>query len=214
MNKVLMIGIAGGSGSGKSTVAIRLCKKYPEKVAVVHVDDYFKRKQEVPLLEGFTNWDHPDAVNFERIFKDLILLKNGQSVTILTKSELYNPDYRQSLNNKIEYCIEPKPIIILEGYLALWDKEVRDLLDHKVYLDIPIEESVMRRSANKFLLDQEYFLKVLLPMHRAYVEQTKKYADMVIDVTHKDADEVFRILDETMLRWWGSEVCKNDEEVF
>ena len=51
-------------------------------------------------------------------------------------------------------------------------------------------------------------------MHRAYVEQTKKYADVVIDVTHKDADEVFRILDETMLRWWGSEVCKNDEEVF
>jgi uridine kinase len=72
----------------------------------------------------------------------------------------------------------------------------------------------MRRSANKFLLDQKYFSKVLLPMHRAYVEQTKKYADVVIDVAHKDADEVFRILDETMLHWWGSEVCKNDEEVF
>lgn len=191
MHKVFIVGIAGGSGSGKSTVAVALCKKYLEKIALLHIDDYFKKKEQVSTLGGFTNWDHPDSIDFERIHDDLASLKSGKSVKMVTKSELYNPNYDHSLKNKIEYTIEPKPIVILEGYLALWDQAIRDMFDYKVYLDIPIEESTKRRSANKFALDQEYFLKVLAPMHQKHVEPTKKYADLIIDVSNINSDEVF-----------------------
>lgn len=200
MNKVLIIGIAGGSGSGKSTVAVALCKKYPEKIALLHIDDYFKTKEQVPMLEGFTNWDHPESIDFEHISNDLASLKTGKSVKIVTKSELYNPSYNHLLKNKIEHTVESKPIVILEGYLALCDQTIRDLLDYKVYLDIPIEESTKRRSANKFALDQEYFSKVLVPMHQKYVEPTKTYADLVIDVSNIDPDEVFREVEARIIK--------------
>jgi uridine kinase len=85
--------------------------------------------------------------------------------------------------------VELKPIIILEGYLALYDINIRDLLDVKIYLDIPIEESVKRRSSNKFTLDQKYFENVLLPMHKQFVEPTKNYVD-IIDVSNLKKEEI------------------------
>lgn len=200
MNQVMLVAIAGGSGSGKSTVAVALCKKYPDKIAVLHIDDYFKGKEHVPMFENFTNWDHPDAVDFERIRTDLASLKSGEPVTILTKSELYNPGYSHALKNKIEHTVEPRPIVILEGYLALADQGVRNLLDHKVYLDIPIEESAKRRSSNKFALDQEYFSKVLVPMHRKHVEPTKSHADQILDVSKMDADEVLSAVEAGIMQ--------------
>ncbi len=200
MNKVFIIGIAGGSGSGKSTVAVSLSKKYPDKIALLHIDDYFKNKEQVPILKGFTNWDHPDSIDFKKIYRDLVSLKNGNSVKVFTKSELYNPNYNHSLQNKIEYVIESKPVVILEGYLTLWDKMVRDMFDYKLYFDIPIEDSTKRRSMNKFILDQEYFSKVLLPMHKKYVEHTKIYTDLIIDVSTKSANEVLVILEEKILK--------------
>lgn len=200
MNKVFIIGIAGGSGSGKSTVAVSLSKKYPDKIALLHIDDYFKNKEQVPILKGFTNWDHPDSIDFKKIYRDLVSLKNGNSVKVFTKSELYNPNYNHSLQNKIEYVIESKPVVILEGYLTLWDKMVRDMFDYKLYFDIPIEDSTKRRSMNKFILDQEYFSKVLLPMHKKYVEHTKIYTDLIIDVSTKSANEVLIILEEKILK--------------
>lgn len=113
------------------------------------------------------------------------------AVKIHTKSELYNPAYSHALRNKIEHSIEPKPIIILEGYLALYDERVRDLLNLKIYLDIPIEESTKRRSVNKFELDTEYYEAVLAPMYEEFVLSTKQYADIILDVTKMTPDEVF-----------------------
>ena len=185
-----LVGIAGGSGSGKSTLAISLCRKYPQICALLHIDDYFKKSEDAPTLAGFTNWDHPDAIRFDDLYRDLLSLKSGNSITILTKSELYNPGFDYTLRNKIEYTIEPKLVIILEGYLALYDERVRSLLDVKVYLDIPIEESTKRRSSNKFALDEKYYAEVLVPMHKQFVEPAKEYANLVIDVSGMTPEEV------------------------
>jgi uridine kinase len=195
-----IIGIAGGSGSGKSTLAINLCKNRPDKCALVHIDDYFKHTNEVPKLREFANFDHPDALKFDELYKDLMALKNGGAIKILTKSELYNPGYDSTLKNRIEYIIEPKEIIILEGYLALHDPKIRGLMDQKIYLDLPIGESLKRRSANKSLLmKRDYFEQVLMPMYKEYVLPTKDKSDLVIDVSDKNAEEVYKIVEEAIL---------------
>jgi len=100
-----IIGMAGGSGSGKSTVAIALCKKYPEKFALLHLDDYFKKTEEVPKLEGFTNWESPESIRFDDLFKDIKSLSEGREIKVLTKSELYNPNYDRNLKNKKEMLL-------------------------------------------------------------------------------------------------------------
>lgn len=191
-----IIGIAGGSGSGKSSLAISLCKKYPNECALLHIDDYFKKREEVPKFERFSAFDHPDAVRFGDLCRDLLRLHDGKPVSILTKSELYNPGYRKELKNHINYMVESKPVVILEGFLALYDRRIRSLMDIKIYLDMPIEESTKRRSENKFNLEEEYFRKVLSPMHKEFAEPTKAFADLVIDATNKSKEEVFKIVEK------------------
>jgi uridine kinase len=194
-----LIGIAGGSGSGKSTVAASLCKKHPDLFALVHVDDYAKKIELVPTIGDMKNWDHPDLLRFDDLYNDLVSLLNGKAISVITKSEFYNPNYDISIRNKKEQIIGAKPFIILEGFLALHDERIRNLMDLKIFLDITIEESSKRRSANKFVPSQQYFEKVLVPMHKAFVEPTKEYADVVIDVTNMDANEVYKRVESLVL---------------
>lgn len=196
--KIRIIGIAGGSGSGKSTLCVSLCKNHPNECALLHVDDYFKKSEETPELNGFKNWDHPDSLRFDDIYKDLLSLREGREVTIRTKGELYNPEFQHELKNKKEVVISPKPIIILDGYLALYDPKVRELIDLKIYLKIPIQESIKRRSSNKISPGEEYFEKVLFPTHEKFVEPTKQYADLIIDVTNKNQAEVYKIVESRL----------------
>jgi uridine kinase len=196
--KTKIIGVAGGSGSGKSTLCVSLCKKYPAECTLLHVDDYFKKTEEAPEFKGFKNWDHPDSLRFDDIYRDLVLLKEGKEVKIKTKGELYNPEFQHELKNKKEVVIKPKPIIILDGYLALYESKIRKLIDLKIYLDIPIQESIKRRSTNKFTPGEEYYEKVLFPMHEKFVESTKKYADLVINVSKNDQEKVYKIVEEKL----------------
>ncbi len=200
MLTVRVVGVTGGSGSGKSTVAISLCRKYPEKIVLIHIDDYFVKSERAPRLGEFVNWDHPDAIRFDDLYKDLTSLRDGQKVTILTKSELYNPSFDHGLRNKIEYTVEPKPIILLEGYLVLYDKRIRDLVDLKIYLDMPIEQSTKRRSSNKFLLQQDYYNRVLMPMYEKYVLPTKGFADFIVDVSNKKPDEILALVESIIFQ--------------
>ncbi len=186
-----IIGIAGGSGSGKSTLAVSLCKKYPDQFALLQLDDYFKSKADAPVLGQFVNWEHPDAIRWNDLIRDITDLKAGKSVTISTKSELYNPEYDWQLKNKINYIVEPKQLILIEGYLVFAYEQLRALCDMKIYLDISIEQSLKRRSANKFAPEQAYVEQVLLPMHEQYVAPTKNYADIVIDAGTHSTEAVF-----------------------
>lgn len=182
------IGIAGGSGSGKSTLAIALVKSNPERFALIHLDDYFKKADDAPKEDGKVFWDHPGALRFDDLYNDLLNLKEGKAVTVMTRSELYNPGYKKELKNKLEYRIEPKPVIIVEGYLALYDERIRSLFDASVYLDFPIEQSLVRRT--KFT-DKEYFKNQLIPAHRQFVEPTKAHATHIITIEGKTTEEVF-----------------------
>ena len=194
----LLVGIAGGSGSGKSTLAMALYRKYPNKITLVYLDDYYKKPEDAPRYEGGVDWDHPDALRFDDLLRDIGDLLKGKLVTVHTKSELYNPAYRPELRNKIEQVLEPKPIVLLEGHLALYDPRICKLMSLSIFLDAPIEESVRRRTINKIAQPQSYFEKVLFPAHKSTVEPAKDYADIVVDVSTHSLEEVFQVVDSAL----------------
>ena len=187
-----LIGIAGGSGCGKSTLSYGLRDKFPDLIEVVHFDDYQKEEMDVPFFKGMRNWDHPDAINFEQLYQDLLQLKDNQTVKIMTKSSILNPTYEEK--GRIQHILEPKKIIIVEGYMTLQNNKIRDLFDLKIFLDIPIDESMKRRDKITYNDETEYNNKILIPMHKKYVEPSKENADLSIDVLKNDKDEVFKIV--------------------
>ena len=187
-----LIGIAGGSGCGKSTLSYGLRDKYPDLIEVVHFDDYQKEEVDVPFFEGMRNWDHPDAINFEQLCQDLLQLKDNQTVKVMTKSSILNPTYEEK--GRIQHILEPKKIIIVEGYMTLQNNKIRDLFDLKIFLDIPIDESMKRRDKITYNDESEYNNKILIPMHKKYVEPSKEIADLSIDVLKNDKDQVFKIV--------------------
>lgn len=196
-----LILIAGGSGSGKSTLAIGLLSHHPEQYALLHLDDYYKTSEEAPKLpDGKPNWDDPEAIHFDRLVSDVRSLLQGNEVEVLTKSELYNPAYDPGLKNKISHAIQPKPTILLEGYLALHDERLRELASCSIYLDMPIEHSVRRRSRNKFKAPEDYFDLVLVPIHHAFVKPSAQHADIVIDVSGRSEQEVLEIAETEIAR--------------
>ncbi len=186
------IGIAGGSGCGKSTLSSRLKNKYPDLIEVVHFDDYQKEESEISVFEGMKNWDHPDAINFDQLLLDLTQLKDNKEVEIMTKCRVRNPDYEEK--GRIKHILEPKKIIIVEGYMVLYDERIRNLFDLKIYLDIPIAESMKRRNKITYNDESEYNNKILVPMHLKYVEPTKELADLSINVIKNGENEVFNIV--------------------
>jgi uridine kinase len=194
-DKPFIIGIAGGTGSGKTTLAIELYKKYEGKSALVHLDDYFRKEAEIPKQSGFTNWEDPSALKFDELHRDLLILLEGKSFVTRTKSELFNPAYNHSNPVKIEHLVKPKPILIVEGFMLLYDESIRNLLDLKVFLDAPLREGAKRRSPTKDPVDQEYFDTVLEPMYTKIVAPTKEFADLVIDVSDKSPGQVLALVE-------------------
>lgn len=185
-----IIGIAGGSGSGKSTVAYKMVDKYPETFEILNFDDYQKLKGSnsiLPILHGMINWDHPDVIDWDKLLSDIIMLQSGSSVTIQTWAHRSNPDYFKH-RKMIPRTIYPRKILILEGYLALWNKKLRNIYNRKYYLDVDNKTIFKRR--DKFV-DPVYDKKILIPMHKKYVLPTKRYADVVLDVSRLNADKVF-----------------------
>lgn len=180
-----LIGIAGGSGSGKSTLAYGLQANFPDLIEVVHFDDYQKMEEHVPVHHGMKNWDHPEAIDFEGLLRDLRLLKNGQDVKVMTKSAKHNPEYEKS--GRIPHVMKAKKIVIVEGYMALTDERIRKLYDFTVFLDLHADERMKRRT--KFI-NPEYTEKILLPMHKEYVESAKQFANIVINIEKHNNKEV------------------------
>ena len=190
--KHFVIGVAGGSGCGKSTLSYGLKAKYPDIIEVVHFDDYQKEETDVPFLDGIRNWDHPDAINFKQLHRDLIQLIGNKQVTVMTKSSILNPTYEEK--GRIKHIMEPKKIIIVEGYLAFYNRKIREMFDLTIFLDSPISESMKRRDKIICGDNNKYNTKILFPMYAKYVEPTKKAADMIIDVMANDKDDVFGIV--------------------
>lgn len=189
--KPIFIGIAGGTGAGKSTLCTALMDKYPDKIGLIQLDDYFKPSAQVPKFGEHTNWDHPDALFLDKLANNLAELSQGKSVVINTKNDRLNPDYKKT-DKRIPIEFQPKPIMLVEGYLVLFDERVRKFLTTSIWLDGDHETRWARRVHFKY---PEYEGKVLLPMHKQFAEPTKKYATHVIDVSDLSKEEVLEKAD-------------------
>ncbi len=179
----MIIGIAGGTGSGKSTFTNRLKEQFKNDVAVIYHDNYYRRQDEVPFEERKKmNYDHPDSLETDLMLEHLRMLKEGKAVDC--------PVYDYSLHNRSDQTIhiEPKKIILAEGILLLADKRIQDLLDIKIYVEADADERILRRIVRDVKergrdLDNivEQYLTTVKPMHYLYVEPTRAIADIVIN---------------------------------
>ena len=183
MNKIILIGIAGGTGSGKTSVSKAISAEFStSEVALIQQDSYYKDLKHLSFAEREgINFDHPDAVDFGHLYNDLKRLISGESVNI----PLY--DYTTH-TRKIETVeIGNHHIIVLEGILALFDEKIRTLMDIKLYVDTPDDIRIIRRikrDINKrertFESVIEQYYKTVRPMHEQFVEPSKKHADVII----------------------------------
>ena len=178
-----IIGIAGGTGSGKTTVVNKIAEALPPHyVAVVPLDSYYNDTSEMTEEERHAiNFDHPDAFDWKLLTKHINDLRNGKAVE--------QPTYSYILCNRLKETIhvEPRPVIIIEGIMTLLNKQLRDMMDLKIFVDTDSDERLIRniqrdvveRGRTVDMVINRY-LDVLKPMHEQFIEPTKKYADIII----------------------------------
>lgn len=183
MDKVTIIGIAGGTGSGKTTVVKKIADALPPHyVAVVPLDSYYNDTTEMTEEERHAiNFDHPDAFDWKLLTKHVNDLRNGIAVE--------QPTYSYLLCNRLKETIhiEPKPVIIIEGIMTLLNKKLRDIMDLKIFVDCDSDERLIR-NIQRDTIDRgrtvsmvvDRYLEVLKPMHEQFIEPTKRYADIII----------------------------------
>lgn len=179
----VIIGIAGGTGSGKTTVAKEVLKHFPgASVVTIHHDSYYRDRSHLPFEERVTiNYDHPDAFENQLMLQQLMALKSGETI----QKPLY--DYETHTRKQETLTIRPARIVLLEGILVLALREIRDILDIKLYVDTDADERFIRRLRRDMVrrgrtAEQviEQYLDTVRPMHLQFVEPSKRYADVII----------------------------------
>lgn len=181
--KPYIIGIAGGSGSGKSTFAKRIQKNFPQQVSVVSCDNYYLPHDELSLEERANlNYDAPVALEFDLMVKHLEALKQGQTV----QCPVY--DFTRHTRSAAVTEIPSRPIILIDGILIFHDPALRECMDLKIYVETDADERILRRARRDMRergrdLDSviHQYLSTVKPMHNAYVEPTKVYADIILN---------------------------------
>ncbi|WP_210060631.1 uridine kinase [Peptoniphilus stercorisuis] len=183
MRKPILIGIAGGSGSGKSTVTNELVEMIDgDRVVVIAQDNYYKSQNSLPYEQRVkTNYDHPFAFDNDLLIEHLEKLKNNEAIE--------EPIYDFEIHNRKEETkhVEPREVIILEGILILNEKEIRDLLDIKIFVDTDSDVRIIRRilrdikergrSLESVILQ---YMATVRPAHLQFVEPSKRYADVIM----------------------------------
>ncbi len=180
---MITIGIAGGTGSGKTTVVRKIVNSLaPGEVVLLPQDSYYKDSSHVPAeLRQQINFDHPDAFDWPLLLQHIQMLKEGKSIE--------QPVYHYQTSSRLAETIhvEPRPVIIIEGILALCDPGLRNMMDLKIFVDADPDERLIRviqrdvvergRTAEAVM---ERYTRVLKPMHQQFIEPTKRYADLII----------------------------------
>ena len=178
-----IIGIAGGTGSGKSTVVRKIVEALPpHHVAVVPLDSYYNDTTGMTEEERRAiNFDHPDAFDWKLLIKQVNDLRNGLTIE--------QPTYSYILCNRLSETItvEPKPVIIIEGIMTLLNKKLREMMDLKIFVDCDPDERLIRNIQRDTIdrgrtvtMVMERYIEVLKPMHEQFIEPTKRYADVII----------------------------------
>ena len=192
-----IIGIAGGTGSGKTTVVKKIIEALPtDKVAVIPLDSYYNDTSHLSMDERKKiNFDHPNAFDWKLLTQQIQALREHKSIE--------QPTYSYLISNRLPETIhiEPCEVIIIEGIMALWKKELRDLMDLKIFVDADPDERLIRviqrdiiergRTA-QMVIDR--YREVLKPMHQEFIEPTKRYADLIIPLggTNKQSILIMR----------------------
>lgn len=181
--KPVIIGVAGGSGSGKTTVANEIYSQFPtQSILMLEQDAYYKDQAHLPMEERLkTNYDHPLAFDNNLILDHLKRLLNRESV----EKPVY--DYPNHTRSKEIISIEPRDVIILEGILILEDERLRELMDIKLFVDTDSDLRIIRRLMRDIqergrtidsVIDQ--YTSIVRPMHLQFIEPTKRYADIIV----------------------------------
>ena len=181
--KPYIIGIAGGSGSGKSTFAKLIMEAYPNDVSMISCDNYYLPHDDLTIEErAHINYDAPEALELDLMARHLMMLRSGEAVTC--------PVYDFTRHTRSDKTVEitPRPIILIDGILILHDATLRDCMDLKIYVETDADERILRRARRDITergrdLDSviEQYLTTVKPMHNAYVSPTKKFADIILN---------------------------------
>ncbi len=180
---MLLIGIAGGSGSGKTTVVRAITEKLKERVVVIPQDSYYKDSSHLSEEEKRNqNFDHPDAIDFRLLQDHLAQLKDGKAI----EQPVYS--YITCSRSKTEtVTVEPADVIIIEGILIFTCKALRDLMDIKIFVDADDDDRLMRVMARDIVERGktvewviERYSKTVKPMYLQFIEPSKRYADIII----------------------------------
>ncbi len=180
---MLVVGIAGGTGSGKTTVVKEIIRGLPrDEVAVIPQDSYYKDNSHISMEERQKiNFDHPSSIEFDLLANHICQLKAGKSIN----QPIYS--YLTCTRSDDFVTVEPKNVIVVEGILILQNPELRNLLDIKVFVDADNDDRLMRviqrdiaergRTVNTVL---KRYLETVKPMHLQFIEPTKRYADIIV----------------------------------
>ena len=182
MQDIMVIGIAGGTGSGKTTITRKLIQAFGEEVSVVHHDNYYKAHHEMPYEErAKLNYDHPNAFDTDLMLRHIRQLKQGKSIQC--------PVYDYSIHDRTDktVLIRPTRVIIVEGILIYESLELCKEMDIKIYVDTDADVRILRRIVRDVrdrgrsldsVIDQ--YLNTVKPMHEQFVEPSKRRADVII----------------------------------
>jgi uridine kinase len=180
---VFVLGIAGGTGSGKTTVAHNLIAGLPAGSAVlIDHDAYYRDRSGMPPEERLRiNYDHPDAIETEFLEAHLVALRAGSAI------EMPQYDFREHARRRETRRVEPAPVIVVEGILVLADERLRAQMDLKIFVDTDADIRLMRRMrrdmeqrGRTFAQVREQYTDTVRPMHLAFVEPSKRFADLIL----------------------------------
>ena len=181
-DKVIVIGIAGGTGCGKSTMIKRLKEEFSEKITIISHDFYYKQHNDIPFEERkLLNYDHPNAFDTDLMIEHIRRLSMGESIE--------RPVYDFTIHNRIDETVTvcPAGVIIVEGILIFECKELREMFDIKVFIDTDADARIIRRIIRdvnergrtlESVVNQ--YLGTVKPMHEEFVEPSKKFADIIV----------------------------------
>ena len=178
----MIIGVAGGTGSGKTTLAENIARAFGDRVAVITHDSYYRAQNDMSYEERCKqNYDHPDAFETDLLCAHLDALARGEAIDV--------PVYDYTVYNRSSRTerVEPRAVVILEGILIFCDERLREKMDLKIFVDTDADERILRRISRDTkergrsldsVIDQ--YLTTVKPMHDAFVEPYKRYADIIV----------------------------------
>ena len=180
--KTMIIGIAGGTGSGKTTLTRRLKERFGNDVSIIYHDNYYKAHDEMTYEERCKlNYDHPDAFDTDLMIEQIKQLKDGKAI--------YCPTYDYTVHNRAKgtVTVNPTKVIIVEGILIFQNEALRDLMDIKIFVDTDADVRILRRlvrdvrdRARSMESVVSQYLATVKPMHEQFVEPSKRFADIIV----------------------------------